>query len=108
MRLGIIDLGRMGANMVQQLQDYMETFEEALSATSTAWAPGYVIPADHKWVARFKAALEADYVVLGGGTPESWATCRLEPVWAITPMPSSAGSVCGRTPEPSIRRRHAP
>jgi PPK2 family polyphosphate:nucleotide phosphotransferase len=32
--------------------DYMEAFEEALSATSTAWAPWYVVPADHKWVAR--------------------------------------------------------
>ena len=30
----------------------MEAFEEALSATSTEWAPWYVIPADHKWVAR--------------------------------------------------------
>ena len=33
-------------------KDYMEAFEEALSATSTEWAPWYVIPADHKWVAR--------------------------------------------------------
>ena len=30
----------------------MEAFEEALSATSTEWAPWYIIPADHKWVAR--------------------------------------------------------
>ena len=33
-------------------KDYMEAFEEALSATSTEWAPWYIIPADHKWVAR--------------------------------------------------------
>jgi len=32
--------------------DYMEAFEDCLSATSTKWAPWYVIPADHKWVAR--------------------------------------------------------
>jgi PPK2 family polyphosphate:nucleotide phosphotransferase len=32
--------------------DYMKAFEEALSATSTKWAPWYVIPADHKWVTR--------------------------------------------------------
>jgi PPK2 family polyphosphate:nucleotide phosphotransferase len=31
---------------------YRRAFEEALSATSTKWAPWYVIPADHKWVAR--------------------------------------------------------
>jgi PPK2 family polyphosphate:nucleotide phosphotransferase len=33
-------------------KEYMEAFEEALSATSTEWAPWYIIPADHKWVAR--------------------------------------------------------
>jgi PPK2 family polyphosphate:nucleotide phosphotransferase len=32
--------------------DYMKAFEAALSATSTKWAPWYVIPADHKWVSR--------------------------------------------------------
>ena len=31
---------------------YMRAFEDALSATSTEWAPWYVIPADTKWVAR--------------------------------------------------------
>ena len=28
--------------------EYMDAFEEALTATSTPWAPWYVIPADHK------------------------------------------------------------
>jgi PPK2 family polyphosphate:nucleotide phosphotransferase len=37
-------------------KDYMEAFEEALSATSTEWAPWYIIPADHKWVARAAVA----------------------------------------------------
>jgi len=32
--------------------DYMEAFDEALTATSSEWAPWWVIPADHKWVAR--------------------------------------------------------
>jgi PPK2 family polyphosphate:nucleotide phosphotransferase len=31
---------------------YMAAFEEALRATSTPYAPWYVIPADHKWIAR--------------------------------------------------------
>ncbi|MFN0165301.1 MAG: polyphosphate kinase 2 family protein [Bryobacteraceae bacterium] len=31
---------------------YMEAYEDALSATSTKDAPWFVIPADHKWVAR--------------------------------------------------------
>ena len=33
-----------------QWDDYMQAFEDAISATSTAWAPWYVIPADHKHV----------------------------------------------------------
>jgi PPK2 family polyphosphate:nucleotide phosphotransferase len=32
--------------------DYQEAFEEALTNTSTEWAPWWVIPADHKWVSR--------------------------------------------------------
>jgi PPK2 family polyphosphate:nucleotide phosphotransferase len=32
--------------------DYMRAFEDAISATSTEWAPWYIIPADHKWVSR--------------------------------------------------------
>jgi PPK2 family polyphosphate:nucleotide phosphotransferase len=35
---------------------YQEAFSEMLSATSTPWAPWYVIPADHKWFARLCAA----------------------------------------------------
>ena len=30
--------------------DYMSAFEDAITATSTPWAPWYVIPADHKWL----------------------------------------------------------
>jgi PPK2 family polyphosphate:nucleotide phosphotransferase len=36
--------------------DYQEAFSEMLSATSTDWAPWYVIPADRKWFARLCAA----------------------------------------------------
>ena len=30
--------------------EYMQAFEDAITATSTSWAPWYVIPADHKHV----------------------------------------------------------
>jgi PPK2 family polyphosphate:nucleotide phosphotransferase len=33
-------------------EDYMQAYEDALSATSTEEAPWYVIPADYKWVTR--------------------------------------------------------
>ena len=28
---------------------YIEAYQDALAATSTSWAPWFVIPADHKW-----------------------------------------------------------
>jgi PPK2 family polyphosphate:nucleotide phosphotransferase len=37
-------------------KSYMRAYEEALGATSTSWAPWYVIPADHKWSARVLVA----------------------------------------------------
>jgi PPK2 family polyphosphate:nucleotide phosphotransferase len=40
--------------------DYMRAFEDALTATSTPWAPWYVIPADHK---RLTQALVAQVLV---------------------------------------------
>jgi polyphosphate kinase 2 (PPK2 family) len=35
--------------------DYQRAFSEMLSATSTPWAPWYVVPADRKWFARICA-----------------------------------------------------
>src|SRR5204863_5642347 len=32
--------------------EYTQAFEEALTATSTKYAPWYVIPADHKYIMR--------------------------------------------------------
>ncbi|MET9731932.1 polyphosphate kinase 2 family protein [Streptomyces sp. NPDC006458] len=36
--------------------DYQHAFSEMLSATSTKWAPWYVVPADRKWFARICTA----------------------------------------------------
>jgi PPK2 family polyphosphate:nucleotide phosphotransferase len=36
--------------------DYQAVYEDALSATSTAHAPWFIIPADHKWVTRWLVA----------------------------------------------------
>lgn len=36
--------------------DYQKAYEKALGATSTAWAPWHVIPADHKWLMRLLVA----------------------------------------------------
>ncbi len=40
----------------QRWDDYQRAFSQLLSATSTDWAPWYVIPADRKWFARICAA----------------------------------------------------
>ncbi len=36
--------------------DYMQAYEDMLNATSTQWAPWYVIPADKKWFTRVAVA----------------------------------------------------
>jgi len=35
---------------------YMKAYEEMLGATSTDWAPWFIIPADHKWITRMLVA----------------------------------------------------
>ncbi|MBX9655309.1 polyphosphate kinase 2 family protein [bacterium] len=40
----------------QHWDDYMEAYEDAIKATSTPWAPWYVIPADRKYIARAAVA----------------------------------------------------
>ena len=39
--------------------DYMEAYEDAINATSTQWAPWYIVPADEKWATR---AIVADII----------------------------------------------
>ena len=41
-------------------KDYTAAYEAALSATSTGWAPWYIVPADQKWVTH---AIVADILV---------------------------------------------
>jgi PPK2 family polyphosphate:nucleotide phosphotransferase len=41
-------------------KEYMKAFEDAFTATSTKWAPWYIIPANHKTIAR---ALVAEVIV---------------------------------------------
>ena len=41
----------------ERFDEYIAAFEAAITATSTPWAPWYVIPADHWWIAQSLAAL---------------------------------------------------
>ena len=40
--------------------DYMKAYEDAISHTSTDWAPWHIIPADHKWFTRLAVAYFMD------------------------------------------------
>jgi PPK2 family polyphosphate:nucleotide phosphotransferase len=40
----------------ERWDDYMDAYQDMLSATSTKWAPWYVIPADKKWFTRIAVA----------------------------------------------------
>jgi PPK2 family polyphosphate:nucleotide phosphotransferase len=64
----------------QYWDDYQRAFSEMLSATSTDWAPWYVIPADRKWFARIcaSAAIVHALVTLDPQYPEVSADTRRE------------------------------
>ncbi len=52
--------------------EYMQAYEDAITATSTEWAPWYVIPADHKHVMQaMTAAILVDTI---GALGLSWPT----------------------------------
>ena len=53
----------------QQWDEYHSGYEEAITATSTEYAPWYVIPADHKWV-RDVAVARLLVAALRGMRPE--------------------------------------
>jgi PPK2 family polyphosphate:nucleotide phosphotransferase len=40
----------------ERWDDYQRAYEEAIAATSTPWAPWYVIPADRRWVRNYVVA----------------------------------------------------
>ena len=44
--------------------DYQKVFSDMLSATSTEWAPWYVVPADRKWYARLCVSAILAYTLI--------------------------------------------
>ena len=60
--------------------DYQEAFSQMLSATSTEWAPWYVVPADRKWFARIcvAAVLAHALIEIDPTYPEVSADTRRE------------------------------
>jgi hypothetical protein len=66
----------------QRWDEYQQAFSQMLSATSTAWAPWYVIPADRKWFARICAAavLAHTLIEIDPQYPEVTADRRQQPL----------------------------
>ena len=64
----------------QYWDDYQKAFSEMLSATSTEWAPWYVIPADRKWFGRIctAAVLAHTLIQIDPDYPEVSAEERAE------------------------------
>jgi PPK2 family polyphosphate:nucleotide phosphotransferase len=67
--------------------EYQEAFSRMLSATSTQWAPWYVVPADHKWFARVCVAavlvhtlidIDPQYPKIGADAREALRRARAE------------------------------
>ena len=62
--------------------DYQKAFSEMLSATSTEWAPWFVIPADRKWFARISVSAVLAHTLIEldprypRSTPTRSGTCR--------------------------------
>jgi Polyphosphate kinase 2 (PPK2) len=86
--------------------EYQSAFSDMLSATSTKWAPWYVIPADRKWFARIcvsavlahtLAELDPQYPVVSDESRRQLLTYRE----ALEAERSSGG------PEPVAARRAA-
>jgi PPK2 family polyphosphate:nucleotide phosphotransferase len=64
----------------QYWDDYQRAFSDMLTATSTDWAPWYVLPADRKWFARIcaSAAIVHALAILDPQYPEVSADTRDE------------------------------
>ncbi len=67
--------------------DYMKAYEDALSATSTKWAPWYIVPADQKWATRAVVAdvitsklrqMDLQLPVIDNASREQMAAARTE------------------------------
>lgn len=89
--------------------DYQKAFSEAITATSTEWAPWYIVPADKKWFARLAAAailthtlLEIDpqYPELSDEARASLATSR-KTLLAEGPLPAGYAD---EEPEPVLAK----
>src|SRR3954451_8810965 len=83
--------------------DYQAAFSEMLSATSTKWAPWYVIPADRKWFARIcvSAVLAHTLIELDPSYPDLDDASRRQLLTYRAALEAEAPSGNGSGPVPA-------
>ncbi|GLJ91710.1 polyphosphate kinase 2 family protein [Streptomyces poonensis] len=87
--------------------DYQDAFSEMLSATSTGWAPWYVVPADRKWFARLcaGAVLAHTLMDIGPRYPDVGNAARRELAKAKRELERQAPDAAPAGPTASSARR---
>jgi PPK2 family polyphosphate:nucleotide phosphotransferase len=82
----------------QYWAEYQQAFNAMLSATSTRWAPWYVVPADHKWFTRLATAaivvhrlraINPEYPAADPADVRRMAQARTELEAELTPAPAA-------------------
>jgi PPK2 family polyphosphate:nucleotide phosphotransferase len=89
---------------------YQRAFSQMLSATSTPWAPWYVIPADRKWFARLCAAavLAHSLIELDPQYPEVSEQAKKELQAARRELEAEAPKASAHRPVSATRQRARP
>ena len=96
----------------QRWNNYQKAFSQMLSATSTRWAPWYVVPADRKWFARICAAavlahtlieIDPQYPEVSKERRQQLLAVRRDletgtPAGARTPSPADSGPTAAAHP----------
>ncbi|MEU5213701.1 polyphosphate kinase 2 family protein [Streptomyces sp. NPDC020742] len=89
--------------------DYQRAFSEMLSATSTKWAPWYVVPADRKWFARICAAAVLAHTLMDIDPqyPDVGEQARSELLTARRELEQEAPAGASADPYASRHTRHS-
>jgi PPK2 family polyphosphate:nucleotide phosphotransferase len=85
---------------------YMDAYEEMFNHTSTAWAPWYIIPADHKWFTRLAVVSVINHTLdgLNLAYPEAGPEQKEALLKAKEEMEQEVNGPAPRSPEKKKKR----
>jgi PPK2 family polyphosphate:nucleotide phosphotransferase len=94
----------------ERWDEYQVAFSDVLSATSTEWAPWYVVPADRKWFARICAAaiLAHTLIEIAPEYPTVDAERRRELIAVKDELEDEAPADAARDPYAAAREKRKP